>query len=237
MTIAAALFPMATAWLPRRLELRIDVGHDADKLESELDALYRRLGCPGDVLHGIASSPTSRPGLVLRWREADGEFYVYVEDRARRRLAGCTVFNRLVELDARADRYLRAPHSRYRPAYQRQGVATAVYRWGLDAGLCLITGARQSPGAHALWQSLAQRYPRLYVDLRDRVLRCLGPHVDAAVRDDLHTRMLLLGRGWSVQRLAAEAGLRLDADADAAAGARTAALPPRILLPDPELAR
>ncbi len=201
---AAPLLP----WLPRWLELRIDVDHDADKIELELDALHRRLNRPGDALHGIAAVPTGRPGLVLRWRAADGDFYVYVEDRARGCLAGYTVFNRLVELDARADRCLRAPHSKYRAAYQRQGLASAVYRWGLDAGLCLITGARQSPAANALWHGLAQHYPLHYVDLRERVLRHLGPQVGDAVRDELHTRMLLPGRGWTVARLVAEAGLR-----------------------------
>ncbi len=210
MTIAA-LLPIGFALLPGRLELRIDVGHDTDKLERELDALYQRLNTPGDTLHGIAAAPTSRPDLILRWREADGEFYVYVEDRVRRRLAGYTVFNRLIELDARADRHLRAPHSKYRPAYQRRGVATAVYRWGLDSGLCLITGARQSPGAYALWRSLARHYPLLYVDLRNRVLRCLGAQVGVEVQDDLHTRMLLLGRGWTADRLAAEAGMQVRA--------------------------
>jgi len=34
-------------------------------------------------------------------------------DVAARRLAGTTVFNRLVELNRRADRHLRSPHSRY----------------------------------------------------------------------------------------------------------------------------
>lgn len=211
MTVAT-LPPPGLPWLSTLLGLRIDVGHDAERIENELDALYRRLNRPGDVLEGIATTPTDRPGLVLRRREADGEFYVYVEDRARRQLAGYTVFNRLIELDARADRHLRAPHSKYRPAYQRQGLATAVYRWGLDAGLCLITGARQSTGANALWRRLARHHPLLFVDLRDRVLRCLGPRVSDEVHDDLHTRMVLLGRGWSVERLVAEIGMRSAGD-------------------------
>ena len=90
----------------------------------------------------------------MRYREADGEWYVYVEDLQRRRLAGYTVFNRLVELDRRADRHLRAPHSRYDTPYQRRGLASAVYRWALQEGWCLVSGARQSPGAHALWHQL-----------------------------------------------------------------------------------
>lgn len=188
-------------WLARLLELRIDVDRDPARIDAELDALYQRLQRPGDRLHGIATVPTGRPGLVLRWREADGAVWVYVEDRLQRRLAGCTVFTRPAELGNRANPGLRAPHSSYRAAYQRQGLATAVYRWALDGGLCLVSGARQSAEAHALWQALARGYPLCYVDLRRRALRHLGAQVDPAQRDDLHTRLLLLGRGWTVQRL------------------------------------
>ncbi|MBZ8138715.1 N-acetyltransferase [Rubrivivax gelatinosus] len=194
-------------WRMRGLELRIDVDREDARLEDELDVLQRRLARPGDALHGIACEPLALPGFRLHWREADGELYVYVEDVLRRRLAGCTVFNRLIELDARADRHLRSPHSRYRAAYRRRGLASAVYRRSLDAGMCLLTGVRQSGGAHALWRRLGADYPLHGVHLRDRVLRCLGDDLDAALHDDLYTRLMLLGRGWTLERLAAEAGL------------------------------
>lgn len=203
----AAAF-LSAPWRSRTTELRIDVSDRPDELHAELDALYGRLHTPGDRLHGIPAIRTDWPELVLRWREADGEYYVYVEDLSRRRLAGYTVFNRLIELDRRADRHLRAPHSKYDAAYQRRGLASAVYRWGLDAGLCLITGARQSPGANALWHALSRRYELGYVDLRDKTLRYLGRDVSAQVRDDLHTRMILLGRGWSMEAFAATTGMR-----------------------------
>ncbi|MBP7565873.1 MAG: N-acetyltransferase [Burkholderiaceae bacterium] len=192
---------------PRPLSLRIDVDPGLPGLEAELAALHDRLHRPGDRLHGIERHDSGQPGLILRTREADGEYYVYVEDTVCRRLAGYTVFNRLVELDRRADRCLRAPHSRYAPAYQRRGLASALYRQALASGLCLLSGARQSPGAHALWVALARQHECVWVDLRDRRLRLLGAAVPAAVRDDLHTRMLLLGSGWSLPRLAACAGL------------------------------
>jgi len=194
-------------WRWHAAELRIDVDRGEDRVEAELEALYRRLHRPGDALHGIPAVPLGHPRYVLRHREADGEYFVYVEDRWRRRLAGGTVFNRLVELDRRADRYLRAPHSQYAPAYRRRGLATAIYRWGLDAGMCLLTGARQSPAAHALWHRLADRYALHYVDLRDRRLTWLGTQVDARTLNDLHTRMLLLGRGWTLEDFADAAGV------------------------------
>lgn len=198
-------------WLARAMELRIDVTLPSD-LESELETLYRRLHRRGDALYDLPVICINFPGLVLRYREADGEHYVYVEDLARRCLAGYTVFNRLVEVDRRADRHLRAPHSKYARAYQRRGIATAIYRWWLEAGNCLITGARQSAGANALWHSLGKRYELIYVDLRNKTLRSLGQQVDRQTHEDLHTRMILFGKGWDSDRLAAQAGLGLPKD-------------------------
>ncbi|TXL68976.1 N-acetyltransferase [Zeimonas arvi] len=186
--------------------MRIDVQRDPANLQAELDAIERRLHRKGDALNGLPTLDIRRPGFVFRHREADGEHYVYVEDAPRGRLAGYTVFNRLVEVDRRADRHLRAPHSRYAPDYQRCGLATAVYDWWLAAGRSLITGARQSPAANALWHSLAKRHELFYVRLEDKRLRCLGEEVDEVTRGDLHTRMILVGSGLDRTGLAALIG-------------------------------
>jgi hypothetical protein len=187
------------------MELRIDVQLPADNVEADLACLYERMQTRGDAMHAVRRLAHPLPGFTLWHREADGEHYVYVEDTAQRRLAGCTVFNRLVELDRRADRCLRAPHSKYARMYQRRGLASAVYRWGLDAGMCLITGARQSPGAHALWHALARERPLVYVHLKEKALRFLGDAVEAPVLEDFHTRMVLLGDGWSPDRFVHQA--------------------------------
>lgn len=208
-----ALPPLSIAWPPwarldwKPLELRIDVQPSPATLVAELDALHRRLGTPCDPLHDCATLPGPAPGLVLRHREADGEHYVYVQDTCNGCLAGYTVFNRLVEVGRRADPYLRSPHSKYAPAYQRRGLCTAVYEWALGEGFCLVSGARQSPGAHALWHALARRHTLGYVDVRDKTPRYLGRRVIRTVLNDLHTRMLLLGTGWSVDRLVEAAGM------------------------------
>jgi len=186
------------------LGLRIDVEHGIDDIERELDTLYERMQTPGTPLRGMTFDDGTLPGFRLHSREADGEIYVYVEDVAARRLAGYTVFNRLIELDKRADRVLRAPHSKYAAGYQRRGLASAVYRRALDGGMCLMSGARQSMGAHALWQSLAARYASSYVEVRDKRLRYLGDVVGGDVLDALHTRRVLLGAGWTVAALAAD---------------------------------
>lgn len=188
----------------RPAELRIDVALPADAVDADLRRLHERLSTPGDALHRCTTLPSGLPGLVLRHREADGEHYVYVQDTSLNRLAGYTVFNRLIELDRRADRVLRGPHSRYAPAYQRRGVASAVYGWALGTGLCFISGPRQSAGAHALWRSLARRHPLAFVSLRDKALHWLGTEVDAATLEDFHTRLVMLGEGWTPARFLRE---------------------------------
>lgn len=187
--------------------MRIDVQLPPLAVETELERLHARLQRDGGWW-GLRRLHLGVPGLAFRYREADGEYYVYAEDRANGRLAGCTVFNRLVELDRRADRHLRAPHSKYGRAYQRRGIASAVYRWALASGMNLITGARQSDGAHALWRKLASSHELGYVELKDKVLRYLGSGLEAQALEDFHARMVLLGRGWDVERFVRATGAR-----------------------------
>jgi hypothetical protein len=203
------VFPFPAIFLRSRPKaLRIDVQHPPSEIELELDGLYRRLLRPGDALYDLCTVPVDFPELVFRYREADGEHYIYAEDPARRRLAGYTVLNRLIEVDRRADPHLRAPHSKFGAAYQRRGIATAIYRWWLDAGHCMISGARQSTGANALWHSLGKRYELIYVELRDKSLRYLGHRMDGPQLENLHTRMILLGTGWELETLAERVGMR-----------------------------
>jgi GNAT superfamily N-acetyltransferase len=194
-------------WRRYTTELRIDVKQDLADIERELDALYARFTRFDNALYDLPVICIDLPGLVLRYREADGEYYVYAEDMARRRLAGYVVFNRLIEIDRRADPHLRAPHAKIAPGYQRRGIATAIYQWWLDGGNCLMTGARQSAGADALWRSLSRNYESFYVGLRDRQLHDLGARVDRPVLHDLCTRIVLLGRGWSKESLAECTGM------------------------------
>lgn len=206
--MSALAFPFFP-WLARPMELRIDVRLHPDDVDADLEKLHRRFRTNGDSLYDLPGYPGPGPGLVLRHRKADGEHYVYVEDVVHRRLAGFTVFNRLPDLSRRADSHLRGPHSRYGTRYQRRGIATAVYRWALGTGMCLISGPRQSRGAHALWNALAREHERTYVDLRDRKLTILGPGVEPRTLEDFHTRMVLLGRGWSLAQLVQATGATL----------------------------
>ncbi|WP_293775660.1 N-acetyltransferase [uncultured Oxalicibacterium sp.] len=202
--------------------LRIDVELPPAEVERDLAALHQRMRRHGDALHDLPVLPIHYPHLRFRYREADGEHYIYVEDVERDCLAGVTVFNRLIELNRLQDRHLRATHSRYASAYQRRGIATLIYRWWLDQGHCLLSGARQSLAAHALWQKLATSYQLHYVDLRDKQLTLLGENIDQARRNDLHTRLLLLGRGLDLCTFADLVRIKVDEDARLIQNNRTA---------------
>lgn len=207
---APAAWPAMLSFFHRPMELRIDVDLREDEVDAELARLHRRIGACGFAQRDIPGLSAQFPGLSFRYREADGEHYVYVVDAARGRLAGYTVFNRLVELDRRADRHLRAPHSKYAAAYRRMGLASAIYQWALAAGWCLISGVRQSPGAHGLWRALSRRHGLCHVELRAKRLRLLGAEVSAELLHDFHTRLVLLGAGWTLDRFTAATGCRHD---------------------------
>lgn len=181
------------------MELRVDVQLAPGEVDHELKLLHARLEDSGLLQQGTEIINIHSPGLIFRHREADGEHYIYVEDADRGCLAGCTVFNRLIEVNRRLDRFVRAPHSKYASEYQQRGIATAVYEWALGQGFCLISGARQSEGASALWRSLGTRHRLEFIAVRDKHIQFLGPQVDQATEDQLQTRMLLLGWGWDLE--------------------------------------
>lgn len=185
--------------------MRLDVTLAHRDIYAELAKLYRRLRTPGDLMHGLPTIPSPVPGMLFHAREHSGEFSVYVEDVQGEVLAGCTVFNRPFEPEIRPLRFLHSPHSRYGPTYQRRGLASAVYSWMLQSGLCLLSGPRQSPAAYRLWLSLGRAYPLLVTQLTDRQLSCCDSGGPVAC-ERLDTRLLLLGSGWTPERFARQAG-------------------------------
>ena len=95
-----AMPPFWASWLYRPVELRIDVSPiPPQQLEGECASIHDRINTPGDRLYGIPEIPLSDPRFAIRYRAADGEFYVYVEDLQEHRIAGFIVFSRLIELD------------------------------------------------------------------------------------------------------------------------------------------
>ena len=203
-------FPHFRIPFHRPAELRFDVDASENRGGS-LESIHERIHTPGNPLHGLPTFTLRGAHLKAHVRTADGELYVYVEDVQRRCLAGCTVFNRLTEVDRRADRHLRSPHSRYAAQYQRLGIATAIYDWALNEGICLMTGARQSAGAHALWRSLARRYEAGFAAIRNKKLTYLGRDVLPSDLDRLETRMFLLPTTLSLPQFRAAVGMQVAA--------------------------
>jgi hypothetical protein len=177
--------------------MRVDVDLGHRNVEAELAALYARLRLRAEAMQPVPAYAPRAPELVFHCREIDGEFHVYAEDPARNVLAGCTVFNRVFELDAEVGRFVRSPHSRYAPAYQRKGVATAVYQWALQAGMSLVSGPRQSVGAYRLWEALGRSWELVVVSLEGRDLRVIAEGMEREALEVFDTRMMLVGTGWA----------------------------------------
>ncbi|MNR40506.1 hypothetical protein D3C85_1588000 [compost metagenome] len=60
---------------------------------------------------------------------------------------------------------------------------------------------------------LARDYELGFVDLRRKQLSYLGKSVCARVQEDLHTRMILLGRGWTLDGYMRATGMNPSEDA------------------------
>jgi hypothetical protein len=181
-------------------ELRIDV--DLPQPVSDLEALEHRwrqiVACEADrvAMPGLPST------LEARVRQVDGEYFVYVIDTACQQLAAYITFNRLNELRRRVDLQWRSPHARVASAYRRCGIVSTVYRWWLSSGRSLVTGARQSPGARALWLSLARQHEMVYVRLVHKRVHLLSTgELPAEVMAPLDVRAVLLGAGSRVPQL------------------------------------
>lgn len=183
-------------WAQLLTELRIDVDLSGRDIQREFDALHDRIRTNHRTRDAMQPLPLHLRGLVFRLREADGEYFVYAIDPQRNRIVAYTVFNRLVEVDRHTDRHLRAPHAKVVDGYRRMGIASVIYRWWLDSGRSLMTGARQSAGAHGLWMALARDYElaAVRIDAHKRVQRLPLPPPPGFFTA-LDTRLVLVGRG------------------------------------------
>lgn len=188
-------------WAVRLAELRVDVFLPEDKVQSELDGLnQRRERLLGDaqLLPQLSGLPTQ---LQVHVRQADGEFFVYVVDRYTGSIVAYVTLNRLIEINRRADALFRSPHTKVAKGYRRRGIASAVYRWWLDSGRSLMTGARQSPAARGLWLHMSREYQLTHVRLERKEVHELGNDLSSHELDQLNTRAVLLGRACDLDFL------------------------------------
>lgn len=59
-----------------------------------------------------------------------------------------------------------------------------------------------------MWRSLAREHEIGCVRLHHHTLTYLGKEVPPEALNDLHTRMFLLGKGWTLSRFAVATGMR-----------------------------
>jgi len=186
-----AIASQVRQWLA---ELRIDVRLDEPGLEGELDALRSRMPSI-DGLVDESELYSLPPEFTVLARQADGEYFIYVFDRLHDRLAAYVTLSRLIEVNRRADRHVRSPHAKVARAYRRRGIVSAVYRRWLESGVCLMSGARQSAAAHALWVSLSGTYRMAYVRLDNKKVILLDEPVLPEQIGHLNVRAVLAGEG------------------------------------------
>lgn len=195
LALCRAVVPPWVRWLT---ELRIDVHLPEGRIAAELDALNLRARQLFSACQDVPALPGLPPRLAVKARQVDGAHFVYVVDVQTERIVACVTLNRLIEAHRKADLHFRAPHTKVLPQYRRQGIATALYRWWLAGGRCLMTGARQSPAARGLWLSMARHYRLTYVLLEHRRIHWLGDELSPDVLGQLNARAVLLGEGREI---------------------------------------
>lgn len=137
--------------------MRLDVCITGAEIEADLAAVQLRMSTGRYPLESLPTMAIDFPGVEFRVRELGTEQRIFSLDAATGRLIGYSVFDILPEGGRSFHGSVRSPHSRYAPQYQGRGIATAVYSWMLAQGRILVSGARQSAGAYALWRSLGRR--------------------------------------------------------------------------------
>jgi len=172
--------------------MRIDVRLPPGQIDHDLAALAQRLpALPGPLR---AWRPAVPSPATLLWRSAPSGVYVYVVPADRPGLAGYVAFTRVRVLQGEVF----SPHAKFAADHQRLGLATRIYQWMLDGGACLLSGARQSEASHGLWRSLGRSRPLRFARVTPRTLHDLGTEAPDSAFVDLDTRLLLLGRGRTV---------------------------------------
>lgn len=99
------------------------------------------------------------------------------------------------------------PHSYIKAQARGRSYMSSLYTWFLDAGNILVSSEAHTPAAAALWQGLARRWETVFYDTETE-------SITAPDYDSKEIRMLLLGKGWTAdkveRKLGVYAGLEVD---------------------------
>ncbi|MDX5445547.1 MAG: hypothetical protein LPJ87_05775 [Zoogloeaceae bacterium] len=137
--------------------MRLDVRVRNEDIDRELADMQARMERGPHALSKLPKADLRFPGVEFRVRHIAHEQRVFAIDSATGQLIGYSVFDVLPEGARRFRGSVRSVHSRYAAPYQGRGIASAVYSRVLSQGFVLVSGARQSRAAYALWKSLGRR--------------------------------------------------------------------------------
>ncbi|HLU03372.1 MAG TPA: N-acetyltransferase [Advenella sp.] len=137
--------------------MRFDVSISNEQIEQELADMQARMARGRHALGNLPLMQMQFPDMEFRVRKIAREQRVYAIDTRTGLLVGYSVFDILPEGSRRLHSTVRSVHSRYAAPYQGRGIASALYTKVLSDGFVLVSGARQSRAAYALWKSLGRR--------------------------------------------------------------------------------
>lgn len=97
------------------------------------------------------------------------------------------------------------PHSQLLPEHRGKGVMKRMYQQILNEGYCFISGKRHSTSANMLWAALARSNPWFAVDRSNLShLVFLGQDISPRTAQREDVRLVLLGKGWTVEKFMKE---------------------------------
>lgn len=136
-----------------------------------------------------------------------GDFIILVIDDSVTKIAGAVTLENWPSF-SRVRSPFKTPHSMFDPAYAGKGLATLVYTWLLKSGLCLISGEFQTQGANRLWAKLASNWPWFLIKQEASSYSYLGQEVSKGVALSRKSRIVLLGKGWTLDKFKAKAKIK-----------------------------
>lgn len=174
--------------------MRFDVRVHNEDIERELADMQARMERGRHALSSLPRFDLHFHGMEFRVRRIAHEQRVFAIDSGNGRLVGYSVFDILPEGARRYRGSVRSVHSRYAAPYQGRGIASAVYARVLSQGFVLVSGARQSRAAYALWKSLGRRMRFEIVRVSADAIEPLAISENDARFSDLDVRLRLGGR-------------------------------------------
>lgn len=184
-----------------------DLKGDIARLESDFQSALERKRYQAKVIK------TARPGVTLGTMRVHDERYiiVYEDEHA----VGFVYFEKPTRRISPTSAIV-TPHARFLPKAQGKGYASSVYTWALSSGMCFISAGEQSTGANMLWLKLGKVWPWFLI--REEFLshgvfsyEGRGEHLTRKQLNEEETRLVLLGKGWTLEKFASAISLKFHA--------------------------